>query len=142
MIWTLAWQGEGEHFPISYDLEKISEGVLTWEINLTTGNIRPHAIRAQQLSLICWQMFPVMNVLRPRSQPSLNGGFGQVWGEQWPFSESPQQTLPMKLVHHLELCQDHRQDAIDLTRKAPNSHGDREVEGRKKQRKGGIHGCR
>lgn len=69
-------------------------------------------------------MFSVMNVARPRSQPSLNEGFGQVWGKQWPFSESAQQTLPMKLVHHLELGQDHRQDAIDLARKAPNSRRD------------------
>lgn len=69
-------------------------------------------------------MFPVMNVARPRSQPSLNEGFGQVWGEQWLFSESSQQTLPMKLVHHLELGQDHRQDAIDSARKAPNGRRD------------------
>lgn len=41
-----------------------------------------------------------------------------MWGEQWPFSESPQQTLPMKLVHHLEQGQDHRQNAIDSTGKA------------------------
>lgn len=97
MIWTLAWQGEGEHFPISYDLEKISEGVLTWEINLTTGNIQPHAIRAQQLSLICWQMFPVMNVLHPRSQPSLNGGFGQVWGETMALLREPSADAPSEV---------------------------------------------
>lgn len=78
----------------------------------------------------------VMNVPRPRTQPPLNGGFGQVWGEQWPFSESPQQTLPVKLVHHLELGQDHRQDAIDSARKALNSYEDRGAEGSKKQRKG------
>lgn len=122
-------------FPISHSLEeKISDGVLPWEINLTAGNVRPHAVRAQQLSLICWQMFPVMNVLRPQSQPSLNGGFGQVQREQWPFSESSQQTLPVKLVHHLELSQDHRQDAIDSARKALNGRGVREAEGSKKQR--------
>lgn len=119
-------------FPISCNLEKIREDVLTWEINLTPGNIQPHAIRIQQLSLICWQMFLVMNVLRPCSQPSLNG---QVWGEQWPFSESPRQTLPVKLVHRLELGQDHRQDAIDSAKKAPTSHGER-GEQRAEQRMG------
>lgn len=124
-------------FPISHSLEeKISDGVLPWEVHLTAGNIRPHAVRAQQLSLICWQMFPVMNVLRPQSQPSLNGGFGQVQREQWPFSESSQQTLPVKLVHHLELSQGHRQDAIDSARKALNGRGVREAEGSQKQRSG------
>lgn len=29
---------------ISYDLEKISEDVLTWIINLAAGSIQPHAI--------------------------------------------------------------------------------------------------
>ena len=112
------------------------------KINLTAGDIQPHTLRAQQLSLICWQMFPVMNVLHPRSQPSLNGGFGQVWGEQWPFSESPQQTLPMKLVHHLELGQDHRQDAIDSARRAPNSRENGEaVEAARNREKDGIDGC-
>lgn len=105
------------------------------KINLTAGSVQPHALGAQQLSLLCWQVFRVMNGLPPRSQPTLNGGFGQVWGEQWPFSESPQQTLPMKLVHHLELGQDHRQEAIDSARKAPNSLGDREVDGSKKQKR-------
>lgn len=121
-------------FPVSHNLEEtISDGVLAWKINLTTGNIQPHAVRAQQLSLVCWQMFPVMNVLHPQSQPSLNGGFGQVQREQWPFSESSQQTLPVKLVHHLELGQVHRQDAIDSARKALNSRGVREAESSEKQ---------
>ncbi|KAL0616601.1 UPF0764 protein C16orf89 [Plecturocebus cupreus] len=49
-------------------------------------------------------------------EAALNGGFGQVWGEQWPFSESLQQTRPVKLVHHLERGRDDRQDAIDEAR--------------------------
>lgn len=69
-------------------------------------------------------MFRVMNVPRPRSQPSLNGGFGQVLGEQWLFSEGSQQTLPVKLAHHLELGQDQGQGAIDSARMAPRSRGD------------------
>lgn len=61
-------------------------------------------------------------------------------GEQWPFSESSQQTLPVKLVHHLELGQDHRQDAIDSARKASHSRGAGLKAARSRERDG-IHGC-
>lgn len=83
----------------------------------------------------------VMNVPLPRTQPPLNGGFGQVWGEQWPFSESPQQTLPVKLVHHLELGQDHRQDAIDLARKALTAIKTEGLKAARSRERDGIHGC-
>lgn len=54
---------------------------------------------------------------------------------------SPQQTLPMKLVHHLELGQDYRQDAIDSARKPPSNGGAWGAGGSKKERgKDGIHG--
>lgn len=62
-------------------------------------------------------------------------------GEQWPFSASSQQTLPKKLVHRLELGHDHKQDAIDSARKAPNSRGDR-LKAARSQEKDGIYGCR
>lgn len=45
-------------------------------------------------------------------------------GGQWLFSESSQQTLPVKRAHHLELGQDQGQGAIDSARKAPHSRGD------------------
>lgn len=78
-----------------------------------------------------------MSCSRAHSQPSQWRPWTSV-GEQWPLSESPQHTLPMKLVHLWERGRPPRQDAIDWAGKA-RAALERVAEDRGR-RKGGIHG--